>query len=174
MNRHVRIGLTFALLLLVAAEAMYVHMLVGRVYLLRDHAVPDAKARYDSIHNDMEEIGNAQQGMGGPRDPNHGVPAISDLQGLARMAGINAAPNVRQWAGTTRSADINETLSEIKFGNAGGEALFKFLKGLEEYSPAGRIKLLSLSQGRGKTNEFDLTVQYATYTPKEETEKKAK
>jgi hypothetical protein len=174
MNRQVRIALTFVILLLVAIEAIFVHALVSRVSRLRASVVPDAKAAYDRIHKDIEAIRIARQGGGGTRDLNRGIPAINDIQELARMAGIKAAPNVRQWAGTTRQADTSETLSEVKFNGADGDAVFKFLKGLEDYSPAGRIKLLSLSQGRGKTNEFDLTVQYATYTPKEETEKKGK
>ena len=96
----------------------------------------------------------------------------SEINNIARKAGISRNPNVSSWKVQNKNEARIENLSEIKVFEAKPSSIFIFLENLDKVSGMSRIKRLSITRTRNKNNVFDLTILYSTYLPDPKGEKK--
>ncbi len=168
MQRLVRHGLLAGLLAVVCIELIVLNLsLIPSIYLLKDKEVPRYKKQYEDIQKSLDEIALLKDKTTIDEDTVAGPPKRETFRTLSRTAGIVKSPQFRTWSHTQRQGQMKEMPAEVKIFGETASPLFKFLQNVDNLPGTGRIKTLSLNKTRGKTNEFDLTMRYSTFSPPE-------
>ena len=174
MNRISKQIIQAVLSLIVIIELIILNIGISDWNEYRNHKVPKAKKNFDNIQEYLKQIDILKNRSGGTDGTAQGPIETSEINKIAKQAGITSAPVIRSGALRGRSARMGEISSEIKVYKVSSESMFDFLNALEERSGTGRIKTLSIGETRGEANIFDLTIQYSTFNPGSNSEKTKK
>lgn len=151
----------------VFVEILSVNYYLSEISYLRKERIPAAKKNYKQAHTLLDEIREYTEQAGGSAQGRRGIPLQGQFREWARKAGIESAPEVRQYRSRSTREQNRIHISDVTIRKADAKSIFAFLRILEGTGPDNRIREVFINDHRGEPNMFYLRVLVATYLQSE-------
>ena len=158
--RDVLIGI---LSVIACIEIVGINMTIHSINTIRTE-VSRVRTEYSSVQKNLDEYKVIHQMGGASSGGRKGPLDLSYIAEIASKAGITKTPQFRDWENKGRKNDFKERISEMKVYAAKAKPMYAFLESIDSLGPMNRIKSITITRTRGKSNLFDVVIRHSEYS----------